>query len=357
MRKLVLVGTVLVAVGLGTASSFALASTASTLFVDPESGVDTGLCPQTAPCLTLNYALSQAAANASIFIEKGGTFGPIYLNEGVSIAGPADGSVVIQFASSTAPGCMAGQSCPSTATYAVDIDAGSSNIVKFKNVIISNGGGTNGAVHIGNNFGVAFKQVAFRGGSGTIPEMILVNPNALNGSGGPVQLYFANCDIGFSSSGGGLYIAPTVSVNVLFQGGEVHNSNFGIKADATAGPLPSGSSIQVATDATEFFSHSTGAVIAKTGSTPGATGGVHFVLTRSTILGTGSYAAYANGANASMILYEDTISGNFVGVDVANSGTMISMQNNEIFGNTTNCEVGGALSACDGGTLTVQALQ
>jgi hypothetical protein len=371
MRKLLLlVGSVVVAVGLGTPSSWAVVSLA-TVFVDPENGNDnSGNCggqvnvssPASPPCATLNQALANAASGASIFIESSGIFGPIVITQPVSINGPDNSSVVIQWVASTPAGCVGGGAGTCTGSssplYAVDIEAGSTNVVKLKNVIISAGGsGTTGAIHIGNNFGVSFKNVAVRGGSGSISEMININPTALNGSSGPVQVYFANCDIGFSSSGGGVYIAPTASVNVLFQGGEVHSSNFGIKADATAGPLPSGSSIQVATDATEFFSHSTGAVIAKTSPTLGATGGVHFVLSRSTILGTGSYAAYANGANASMILYEDTISGNFVGVGVSNSGTVISMANNEIFGNTTQCEVSGAPSACDGGALTVQALQ
>jgi hypothetical protein len=379
MRKLtLLVACAAMSVALGSASSWAV-TVGNSWYVDPENGTDQAGCggesiangvtnepvgtnpPTTGPCQTLNQALANAASGDNIFIEKGGIFGPIYITGAIAINGPADNSAVIQWVAGTQPGCIGGAvgSCNgnANATYAVDVQAGSSNTVKIKNVIISNAGGSTGAIHIGNNFGVSFKQVAVRGGGGTIPEMININPTALNSSGGPVQVYFANCDIGFSPSGGGVYIAPTASVNVLFQGGEVHSSNFGIKADATAGPLPSGSSIQVATDATEFFSHSTGAVIAKTSPTLGATGGVHFVLSRSTILGTGSYAAYANGANASMILYEDTISGNFVGVGVSNSGTVISMANNEIFGNTTQCEVSGAASACDGGALSVQALQ
>jgi hypothetical protein len=368
------------AIVLGTVSSWA---SGNNWFVDPEIGADSAICggesnvsanavpPNAAangPCATLNQALTNASAGDNIIIEKPGVFGPIFLTDSISIIGPADGSAIIEWLPSTAAGCIhgapgsctgtsSGDTSSSTPLYAVDAQAGSANVIKFKNVLISNGAGTNGAVHIGNNFGVAFKQCAIRGGSGTISEMMYINPSALNSSNGPVQVYFASSDVAFSSSGGGVYIAPTVSVNVLFQGGEVHNSNFGIKADATAGPLPSGSSIYVGTDATEFFSQSTSAAIAKTSPTSGATGGVHYLLSRSTVTNTGSYAVYANGANASMILYEDTITGTFAGVNIANGGTIISMQDNEIFGNTNNCEVGGTASACDGGALTVQTLQ
>ncbi len=337
MRKLaLLVSCLALAFAAGTASSWA-----KNLFVDPESGTDVSnttcgqslATPSSGPCATLNNALANAAVNDSIFIQKGGSFGPISLSGGISISGPADNSAVITFSAVTT-GCIGGSSCPA-ATYAVDIAAPNTDIVKLKNLIISNGAGTNGAVHIGSAFGVAFKNVAIRGGPGTISQMVLANPTSLNSSGGPVQLYFANCDIGFSSSGGGLLVVPTVSVSVLFQGGEVHNGNFGVKFDGTN--LTSGT-IAAAIDNTEFFSFSNSAVTAKAPNT----GNVHVLLSRSSIVNTGSTAFNVTGAHAVGILFESAITGNLTGVGIAGGAAVFGFGSSEIFGNSTN--VSGAIT-------------
>jgi hypothetical protein len=343
MRKpALLVSCVAVAFAAGTASSWA-----KNLFVDPESGTDSGntTCgqslstPSTGPCATLNVALANAAVNDSIFIQKGGSFGPISLSGAISISGPADNSAVITFSAVTT-GCIGGSSCP-TATYAVDIVAPNTDTVKLKNLIISNGAGTSGAVHIGSAFGVSFKSVAVRGGSGTIPQMVYANPSSLNSSGGPMQLYFAGCDIAFSPSGGGVLVQPTASTSVLFQGGEVHNAAFGVKFDAS---LMSSGGITAAVDNTEFFSFSNGGVTAKATST----GFARVLLSRSAIVNTASAGFNVNGAAAVGILYEDTITGNATGVNIAGGAVVYGFANSEIFGNGTQVA---------GGSITEQALQ
>ena len=354
MRKLaLLIGVAALAAGLGAGSSWAVNSS-TTIFVDPENGNDNGgTCggqvnvgsPSNPPCATLNAALAIVAAGGQIVIESGGTFGPIYITQAVSIQGPADQSVSIVW-SNTQPGCTGAAvgSCNGSApaTYAVDINAGSANTVKLRNLVINNGGGSNGAVHIGNNFGVALKDVNVRGGSGTIPQMVYANPSALTNTGGPVQLYFSGCDIAFSSSGGGVYVEPTVSVSALFQGGEVHNGAFGVKFDASV--LPAGSSITAAVDNTEFFSFNNSAVTAKSVASAGA---VHLLLARSSIVNTGSSAFNITGPASTGILFEDAITGNLVGVNVGGGGSAFGFANSEIFGNSTNVT----------GTITEQPLQ
>jgi hypothetical protein len=310
------------------------------LYVNPEVGADAGACPQTAPCQTLNYALAQAPAGGTIDIEAGGVFGPIYITQPITINGPDDGSASIVW-SSTKPGCVAAAAgtCNgnANATYAVEIAAGAANtaIIALSNILIDNGTGANGAVHIASAFNVSFNNAVLRGGSGAIAQIMLVDSS----QGSQLQLFFSHCDIGFSSSGGGILVAPTstTSVNAMFQHGEVHNGLFGLTFDASG--LAPGSNIQAVVDQTKMFSFTNIAV-----TTNAASGGsAKVLLSRSTIENAGGSAFNVNGANAVGLLFRNSITGNQVGVGVSNGGTVYSYSNNDIFGNGTN--VSGGLTA------------
>jgi hypothetical protein len=318
-------------------------SSGSPLFVNPEKGADTGSCPQTTPCRTLNYALSQATAGGTIDIETGGIFGPLYLTQPITINGPADGSTSIVW-SSTQPGCVNGSvgSCNSNANanYAVEIVASSTTgVIELNNLLINSGAGTNGAVHVASAYSVSLDGSVLRGGTGSIPQIMLVDSS----QGSMMELYFSNSDVGFSASGGGLLVAPTAAtpIHVLFQGGEVHNELFGLKFDASG--LNTGSTIQAGIDKSRFFSFTNSAVTAKAASA----GSVDAVLSRSTIVNTGSSAFNVSGANALGVLFKSTITGNQVGVAAGSGGTVYSFGNNEIFGNSTNIT----------GNLTKEAVQ
>jgi hypothetical protein len=325
-------------------SSGGSGSSTSVLYVNPEVGADAGACPQTAPCQTLNYALAQAAAGSTIAIEAGGVFGPIYITQPITILGPKDGSASIAW-SSTKPGCVAAAAgtCNgnANANYAVEIAAGAANtaIIALSNILIDNGAGTNGAVHIASAYNVSFNNVVLRGGSGAIAQIMLVD----SAQGSQLQLFFSHCDIGFSSSGGGLVVAPTsaTAVNTLFQHSEVHDGLFGLTFDATG--LAPGSNIQAEIDHTKMFSFTNTAVATNAGSG----GSAKVLLSRSTIENAGSSAFNVNGANAVGQLFRSTITGNQVGVGVSNGGTVYSLANNEIYGNSTNVN----------GTLTGEPLQ
>ena len=310
------------------------------LYVNPEVGADAGACPQTAPCQTLNYALAQAPGGGTIDIEAGGVFGPIYITQPITINGPDDGSASIVW-SSTKPGCVAAAAgtCNgnANATYAVEIAAGAANtaIIALSNILIDNGTGANGAVHIASAFNVSFNNAVLRGGSGAIAQIMLVDSS----QGSQLQLFFSHCDIGFSSSGGGILVAPTstTSVNAMFQHGEVHNGLFGLTFDASG--LAPGSNIQAVVDQTKMFSFTNIAV-----TTNAASGGsAKVLLSRSTIENAGGSAFNVNGANAVGLLFRNSITGNQVGVGVSNGGTVYSYSNNDIFGNGTN--VSGGLTA------------
>ena len=90
--------------------------------------------------------------------------------------GREDRSAVITWTASTLPGCIGG--APGTcngsanAVNAVDVEAGASNTVKLKNIIVNGGSSTNPALHVGTAFNMSMTQVTLRGGSGTIPEIM-----------------------------------------------------------------------------------------------------------------------------------------------------------------------------------------
>jgi hypothetical protein len=194
----------------------------------------------------------------------------------------------------------------------------------------------NGAVHIASAFNVSFKDVVMRGGSGAIAQIMLVDSS----QDSQLQLYFSNCDIGFSASGGGLLVAPVSATPVyaLFQGGEVHNGLFGLKFDASG--LSAGTKIQAGVDNTKLFSFNNAAVTAKA-----VTGGsTEVLLSRSILQNTGSSAFNVNGGNAVGLLFRDTITANQVGVGISNGATVYRFGNNEIFANGANVS-GGSLTA------------
>ena len=70
---------------------------------------------------------------------------------------------------------------------------------------------------------------------------------------------------------------------------------------------------------------------------------MHYLLARSTILQSGSSAVNANGANASVVLFEDAITGTNTGVAISNGAAVFGSGNSEIFGNGTNVS-GGTIS-------------
>ena len=304
----------------------------TSVWVSPSTGTNTGSCPQTAPCQTLHYALQQASPGTVVNILSGGTFGPITITQPVIINGPDDGSASIVW-SATQPGCVGGSagSCDgnAAANYAVEIAADpTEGIVELNNLTIDNGAGTNGALHVSSAFSVSMTGSVLRGGTGAASQIMLVDSS----QGSTLELFFSNCDIGFSSTGGGILMAPTSAtpVTALFQGGEVHSGLFGVKFDASG--LSAGSEIQAGIDKSRFFSFTNSAVTAKAAGN----GGVTAVLSRSTIVNTGSSAFNVNGANAAGLLFKDTITGNQVGVAVGAGATAYSFGNNEIFGNSTN---------------------
>jgi hypothetical protein len=352
MRKLAwFTGSLAIALAAGAGSSSALPF--NVVFVDAYQGFDSATCgaaPQspgaTAPCATLNQALQNSVAGGSIVVVHGNAFGPIYLTGSIAISGPPDNSLQI-VNSGAAPGCIgaAPGTCAATTTAGIEINAASTDQIKLKNLIASAGPSGSAAILIDAAGGVSMTGVVGRGGSSTgTGAIVTVTPST-----GTLQLYIHNCDIAFSKTMGGILVQPTGSANasVEFSGGELHHAVFGLAINA----LSTTGSIAGAFDSTQFFSFNNSAVsVAATG-----TGLAHVVFSRSTIVNTGGAALKVNGANAQAEIYEDVFTGDGSGVNVVGGAQVVGFGNSMIFGNGTNCLIGGVAAACSS-AITAQSM-
>jgi hypothetical protein len=351
MRKFaVLAGSLAMAMVSGTPSWAALLN--NTAFVEPTTGTDSGTCgAATSPCATLNQALANITSGGVIYVLSGGTFGPIYLTSAVSITGPAEGSLNIVW-SSAAPGCVgaAAGTCAATSNYAVDMEATSSDIFKFKYVLFNNGAGTNGAMKIGGAAGVKMDDVVLRGGTGSPPQLLLAEPN----TGTQFQLEIQKGNIGFST-GGGVLVDPqgSTSAAVLVSHATVQNLQYGFKFNASSTSAAVG--VEASVNDSELLNFSGGGIgIVGTGSALALV-----AITRSNLLNAAQQAVNVNGANALANLYLDTIFGNDIGVNIQSGGAAHTLGNND-FGNANNgannCAFNGTPTACSS-VLTTQTLE
>ena len=257
MRKLALfTGSLAIALAAGAGSSSAVPF--NVVYVDAYAGFDDATCgaaPQTpgttAPCATLNQALQNSSPNGQIVVVRGNSFGPIYLTGPIAILGPADSSLEI-LNSGTAPGCIgaAPGTCAASTTAGVEIAAGISDVIKLQNVTISGGPMGSAALKVDSAVGVALTGVKLRGGSSSSLTAMM---QVASSQGSQLQLYLHNSDVGFSSVGGGITIAPTgnTPVRMNINNSEVHNALFGLQVVSTG--LTGSASIQVLVDSTQFF--------------------------------------------------------------------------------------------------------
>ena len=345
MIKLVAASAVMT-LGGGLAPSFA-APPDNVFYVDGASGVDSGSCgASTSPCLTLNVALQNASAGNTIEVVRGGAFGPIYLTGAIAIAGPADKSLFI-VNSGAPPGCIgaAPGTCAPSTTAGVQINAGATDQIKLKDMVVSAGSAGTAAIQIDSAQGVTMTGVTGRGGTSSSLGAIVTATPATNN----LALFIHNCDIAFSAFGGGVLLQPSGSVGaaVEFSGGEIHHATFGlqINANSTTGGLAG------AFDTTQFFAFNNSAVsVAAT-----ASGAAHIVFSRSTIVNTGGAALKVNGANASAEIFEDVFTGDGTGINLVGGAHANGFGNSMIFGNGVNCAVGGVPTACSA-AITAQSM-
>jgi hypothetical protein len=330
-----------------------LSSASARQYVDAEKGIDSGTCPVTAPCATLNFALSQVGAgfNETIVIVKAGNFGPIYLTGNVFIVGADPNAQVQIYADSTAlVGCIgaAPGSCGANNGYAVEIAAGVNDVLGFSHVLLDashHGVPGVGALKFTSGGKIQLSDSMFHGNATATGPLVLLNPN--NAGTTQAQVYFSNSDVGFNNSGanaGAVLVQPqgNTSMELHFNHVQVHNASYGIRTDGSSLSGPSGV-VATFVSESEFFSFNNAAVNAF--STAG-TGTVNAIFKDCDILNA-SVALKANGPQSFVVLTRNTVGGNGTGVQVLNGATVLTSLDNTITGNgpSNNQNVSGTLTA------------
>ena len=206
-----------------------------------------GCAPITAPCATLNYALSVTGAGGQVTVLDGGQFGPVVLTKEISIVG-IDPQVVFEIDANPAVqvGCVGGAvgTCSVNNGYGVEIAAGANDTVKLKYLHYRAGASGAGALKLTSGGQLQLTDNVYRGNDTTTGPIVALYPN--NPGTTQAQVYFAHSDIGFSTNGGAVEVNPSAntSLKLQFNPVEVHNASFGIRTNSS---LLSGSSVNVTT--------------------------------------------------------------------------------------------------------------
>jgi hypothetical protein len=355
-KSCILVASLGLAVTAGLHSTPASAAAANnTAFVNAGSGNDANaasFCPVTAPCATLNTALSVITGGGTVIIVGPGQFGPINITHQVAITGETPSTHVQIIANPAAtPGCVgaAPGSCGGNSGFAVDIEAEADAVVKLSHMLFNSSNGT-GAVKIGSGNVVNLTHDVFRGNGTTTGPIVSIVP----GGSGHTEVYMSDGDVAFNKNGGAVLIAATGTNNARlhFNHMEVHHALFGIKTDASGLTGPANvNSINTFVSESEFFSFNGSAV---TALTIAGSGGVNSVYNNVNVLNTAGPAVNGNGPGSFVILTNSTLGGNQIGVRSINNAQVISSINNTIKGNGTDISTAGGTTP---GTFTGQPTQ
>jgi hypothetical protein len=315
-------------------------------YVLQRGGFDSGVCPITAPCATLNHALSVTGAGGQVTIIGAGLFGPIVLKQSVTINGALSEFAQIVADPTAAVGCVgaAAGSCSVNNGYGVEIATGVNDSVKITHVVMNAGpSGGAGALKLTTGGVTQLSENVYRGNATASGPIVALYPN--NPGTTQAQVYFSYSDIGFNNPGnsgaGAIEVKPSgnTSLKLQFSHVEVHNASYGIRTDSS---LLSGPSISITTAITEseFFSFANAAVNAFSTAGTGGTATAVFDAVRVANAATG---IKANGAQSNVILTNSTVSGNGIGVQVINAGHVYTPHNNTISGN--GGDLSGSLSS------------
>jgi hypothetical protein len=273
-------------------------------------GDDANPCSRTAPCKTFAGAISKTAPSGEINVLDPGGFGAVTITKALSIVN--DGAIAGVLVSGT---------------NAIIINAGVNDAVTLRGLDINGlGTGLNGirfiagkALHVQNTRIYCFQQG------------IDFEPNQLS-----AQLEVQDTNLS-ENSGNGILVLPAVGGSAKVSVDHVHstnNSGDGFKSDATNGSIS-------ATLRESVFTANGGNGIHS--FSPGASASILMVdhcstqnhsSNSSASVGNGIFSD--TGSGSSVLITDNTISGNRVGVFSSGSATMTSFGNNHNNGNGTN---------------------
>jgi hypothetical protein len=278
-------------------------------------GDDVNPCSRTAPCKTFAGAISKTAAGGEIDALDPGGFGGVTVTKAITLAaeGAGEGGVSVGGANG------------------VTINAGANDTVILRGLQIDGGplsqNSPNGVRFIAGGK-LAIQNCAIRNFTGPSPYGygILFAPS------GASSLFVSDTVLssnGNGSTGGGIFIQPTAlgSARVSIVRVNMVNNVFGLRADGTGSTI--GITVSVSDSAA---SENTYAGLTAFTPAGGAITRMEIMRSVSSNNGTG---VNVNGAAANLLIGYSSVTGNNVGVNIANGANASSLGNNLIGDNTT----------------------
>jgi Pro-kumamolisin, activation domain/Divergent InlB B-repeat domain len=288
----------------------------SRTWVSASLGNDANPCTRSAPCLTFAAALALTTAGGEIDVLDPGDFGPVTIAQSVSIEGYETGP---------------GGPSP-TGTSGITIAAGANDVINLRGLALNgfNGSGTSGIVF---NSGARLNiRNCLVQGFQTAGITFAPGP----GSASPARLFMV--DTIAALNGVGLWIAPTggIAVNATLRNLNIDwNTGDGLRVDGTGG---SGTANVVIADSSTSFNGSNG-IDAISG--PGSV-----IVTAMRVVASGNGADgvlsnQSNGGTATVAMGSALLDHNAVAAQAMGGASLLSYDNNEVTGNTTNGSFSG----------------
>jgi hypothetical protein len=287
---------------------------AATVFVS-KGGQDIGTC-NPSPCLTINYAYSQALAGGDtahiIFISDGNWQENVNLNvPGRSVEFTTSNDVFAKIN-------------PTSGSAAVSVNLGTTDTVRFEKMRLGGHAGTGAA-----------NGILFQAGQNlqiTETEIIeFANAGVNFGPANAAKLFIFDSLIagnGKSGTASGINIKPSsgIEADVVIDHTRFRNNLFGIIADGNSGGIVRGA----VRDSVVAASDNNGITASSSGS-----GSAVLLIEKTTISGNAIGLAVA-GAGAGMLVGESSIAFNNTGLFTGSGAVLISYKNNNLNGNATS---------------------
>jgi len=265
-------------------------------------GDDANPCSRTAPCKTFAGAISKTAAKGVINVLDPGSFGIVTITKSLTIdGGGRDGNILSSFA------------------HGITISAGANDIVRLKNLSIDGAGtGLNG--------------VRFLAGAALFLDRVRIHDTTGQGvlfsPAGSSRLSISDSVIS-NHTGSGVRVAPggagvatvTIANSRLFDNGHglkaedrstvsIRNSDVANNSNSGVQAFSAGQAVEITVDSCQVVNNGLG--------------------------NPSSAALKANGALASMLIAENTVTGNYNGIVVEAGGDVLSFGGNRVSGNNTD---------------------
>jgi hypothetical protein len=286
-------------------------SQANRTFVSGQ-GSDSNPCSLAAPCRSFAQALSQTNAGGEIVVLDSAGYGSVTINKAISINAPdgIEGGVTV-----------------ASATDAIDINIGASDVVNLRGLTLVGGGVGNFGIKFTNLGTLNIQNCVIRGFAVDGIEFQPVGTAALNVSDTIVSNVASTAVTAFPSGSG--------TVTAVFNRVQVIGSGNGfLLHDGAGGALN-------VTIANSVATNNGSAGIAAEGASGVA---LTRVVVSNSVVSNNATGVLESGANSTTYLAKNTIAGNATAFTVINNGALFSFGDNYINGNVD-----------DGGTISLVA--